>query len=402
MSVDIECLDEKLEGRVIARLSVDTSVVAESEPSSVTSSEPPSPSPFNESDILATTVTRTQSEIYARDSMTPTTTASTSSLPIPSSTPTMNVKFAPLPAIGPRKRRSNQPLGMAARAQLVRRRRGLQAEDHQIIQQDGEDVVIVSNSVWTSPEFEEQRRRVEILAARHAQVQANNAALEVEDILNQPDDEEKPRKKRSTHSAGEEPVYSLRKMVKGAGLTLWKRVSSKDIAAMKERGERLEDGAPKKSVETIRQRRKSDPERPMAPILRRTATPPPPLPALRPGLGRLNSEPIAVPDSASSTPIQSTVDVCGLVQSNLDEEVEGGVWEEEIGDAFRRNPLQLHVSDTATILADLTADDDNSPQETLLPPIDQVTISESPSRPQSPPLPSLPESTEGPVATDAS
>lgn len=45
----------------------------------------------------------------------------TVSLPIiPSTT---SVKFAPLPEIGPRKRRSNYPLGVAARSQLLQQRR---------------------------------------------------------------------------------------------------------------------------------------------------------------------------------------------------------------------------------------------------------------------------------------
>jgi len=46
-------------------------------------------------------------------------TESSSSLPIHS----LNVKFAPLPALAPRKRRSTAPLGMAARSQLTRRGR---------------------------------------------------------------------------------------------------------------------------------------------------------------------------------------------------------------------------------------------------------------------------------------
>jgi hypothetical protein len=43
------------------------------------------------------------------------------SLPIIPST--MSVKFAPLPEIGPRKRKSNYPLGVAARSQLLQQRR---------------------------------------------------------------------------------------------------------------------------------------------------------------------------------------------------------------------------------------------------------------------------------------
>ncbi|KAF9017206.1 hypothetical protein BDZ89DRAFT_385454 [Hymenopellis radicata] len=45
--------------------------------------------------------------------------ASTSSLP------SQNVKFAPLPAIAPRRRRSTTPLGVAARGAMMRRRRGM-------------------------------------------------------------------------------------------------------------------------------------------------------------------------------------------------------------------------------------------------------------------------------------
>src|SRR5258707_15765997 len=37
--------------------------------------------------------------------------------------PTMTVKFAPLPEISPRKRKSNFPLGVAARSQMLQQRR---------------------------------------------------------------------------------------------------------------------------------------------------------------------------------------------------------------------------------------------------------------------------------------
>ncbi|KIY70405.1 hypothetical protein CYLTODRAFT_183854 [Cylindrobasidium torrendii FP15055 ss-10] len=70
--------------------------------------------------------------------------ASCSSLP---STASGNIKFAPLPELAPRRRKSSVPLGVAARSQMMARRRG-------------QPIVEPGTGVWTEQEMEDHRRRV--------------------------------------------------------------------------------------------------------------------------------------------------------------------------------------------------------------------------------------------------
>ncbi|PBK78821.1 uncharacterized protein ARMOST_15660 [Armillaria ostoyae] len=107
--------------------------------------------------------------------------SSTTSLP----TTAMNVKFAPLPELAPRRRRSTAPLGVAARSQLMRRRRGMHGEDP--------PPVPSGNGMWTETELEDHARRI---------------ASEEQDRRDQED--------------FEDPFLALGKMMKGA----WKKMSN--------------------------------------------------------------------------------------------------------------------------------------------------------------------------------
>ncbi|KAK0196524.1 hypothetical protein F5146DRAFT_1129305 [Armillaria mellea] len=107
--------------------------------------------------------------------------SSTTSLP----TTAMNVKFAPLPELAPRRRRSTAPLGVAARSQLMRRRRGMHGEDP--------PPVPSGNGMWTETELEDHARRI---------------ASEAQDRRDQED--------------FEDPFLALGKMMKGA----WKKMSN--------------------------------------------------------------------------------------------------------------------------------------------------------------------------------
>jgi len=189
-------------------LKLDTDV--DSSPS--TSSNSSSPSPVAQSDTTRPTFSRQNSQTYTLD------TASTSSLPTPT------VKFAPLPTIGPRKRKSNQPLGMAARAQLMRKRRGRQ-------RQEG-GLVISASPMWTSAELEEQRLRIESMAARHAEFQARENAREVSRHCVDVRDDEPERRRSLEESAVEDPILVFGKIVKVAGKTLWKRMSKSKEAGL--------------------------------------------------------------------------------------------------------------------------------------------------------------------------
>lgn len=119
------------------------------------------------------------------------TSASTSSLP------TLNVTFAPLPQLAPRKRRSTAPLGMAARGQLMRRRR------------EYIDQTYANNPMWTDEELAEQQR-----------VAIERRRLEEED--------------------GEDPFVTLGKLVKVASKSIWRKVSQKDLSKKRKADEEAE------------------------------------------------------------------------------------------------------------------------------------------------------------------
>jgi len=100
-----------------------------------------------------------------------------------SSTQCLNVKFAPLPELAPRRRKSSAPLGVASRSQMMRRRRGIPDPQPPLPEpQDHRDS-------WTHQELESQLRD-----------QVSTPPHDIED-----------------------PFYLLGKKIKGA----WRRVNSK-------------------------------------------------------------------------------------------------------------------------------------------------------------------------------
>lgn len=120
--------------------------------------------------------------------------STSASLPNPSN---LNVRFAPLPQLAPRKRRSTAPMGVAARAQIMQRRRAVYGNDQSYHH---------SNSpMWTDEEL----------------AQRGGSQLQVRD------EEEL-----------EDPFLMFGRMVKGAGKQLWRKVSHKDIQKEKEKDEK--------------------------------------------------------------------------------------------------------------------------------------------------------------------
>ncbi|KAK7467616.1 hypothetical protein VKT23_004669 [Stygiomarasmius scandens] len=110
-----------------------------------------------------------------------------------------NIKFAPLPELAPRKRKSNIPLGVAARGQIMRRRRAMLYGNV-----DNEN----GSPMWTDEETEahmrrqlesQEKRRISLLRAM--QEEEERRGDEVED-----------------------PFVALGKMMKGA----WRKMSGKD------------------------------------------------------------------------------------------------------------------------------------------------------------------------------
>lgn len=214
-------------------LKVDTNVDISLDSSPSTSSLSRSPSPIARSDTIRPSLSRQSSQSY---------TASTASLPSPT------VKFAPLPAIGPRKRKSNQPLGMAARAQLLHKKRGRKEPDG--------DLVISSSPMWSSAELEDQRRRIEAMAIRYAEFQAKENAREVSLHCNDVDDEPE-RRRRPPDETTEDSILVFGKIVRVAGKTLWNR-----MAKSKEDSPSLALARPRRELSPMPILRKSVPPRP--------------------------------------------------------------------------------------------------------------------------------------------
>lgn len=95
--------------------------------------------------------------------------------------------------------------------------------------------MISASPMWTSAELEEQRLRIESMAARHAEFQARENAREVSRHCDQVRDDE-PERRQSLEESGVELVFG--KIVKVAGKTLWKRMSkSKEARPGQERRE---------------------------------------------------------------------------------------------------------------------------------------------------------------------
>jgi len=247
-------------------------------------------------------ISSSRSSSLELSSILPTTTTSSSS----SLVPTLNVKFAPLPQLSPRKRRSSVPLGMAARGQLIPRRTGYRA--HKV------------SPVWTQDGPEEYRKQREELAARDARFNAYAAYV----AARKEEDEVEPepaygwhhhRRTKSSEQVDEDPLQVLGRIVKVAGKTLWKQVSNKDVAAA---AAAAATSMPKPRVDSKGQEdyKAGSP----------TSTEAYPPPTLRPILGSITSN----------------------LTSNVDDhhtEEEGLVWEEEIGNSF-----PLDISQTETII----------------------------------------------------
>jgi hypothetical protein len=162
--------------------------------------------------------------------------------------------------------------------------------------------------MWTDEGPEEYRLQQEELAARHARsiAYAAYAAAQQEE---EEDDSEYGRK--DGEQVGEDdPLLFLGRIVKGAGKTLWKRVSNKDVAAATAAVTSMEDSKTGSRITPTK------------------AGPPPPL---RRVLGTIISNKTSNVDD----------------HRREGEEEEGGVyrWEEEIGNTLLRN-----VSQTETIV----------------------------------------------------
>ncbi|KAJ7481090.1 hypothetical protein B0H11DRAFT_2024149 [Mycena galericulata] len=123
------------------------------------------------------------------------------------STNSLNVKFAPLPQLAPRKRRSTTPLGIASRGQMMRRRRaGLPGYD-----MNG-DPLPPPPPMWSDEEIELQTQHM--LTERGLRQVGTPRERDMDD-----------------------PLLTFGKMVKGAGKQLWRKVNnSKKVIEVDDKG----------------------------------------------------------------------------------------------------------------------------------------------------------------------
>lgn len=160
-------------------------------------------SPVGILDSSSTTPTDTHATSSGGDCVTSTTYASCPSLPMSSQPNPLNVKFAPLPQLAPRKRRSTAPLGMAARSQLVNRRRRNYPQYYQEAPPpEPEYTTPTHDPMWTEEELAQARAR-QIAAAEK---------------------EQKKAEAKAGKGTEEDPFMVFGKMVKG----VWKKVAKKD------------------------------------------------------------------------------------------------------------------------------------------------------------------------------
>ncbi|KAJ7766683.1 hypothetical protein B0H16DRAFT_1522206 [Mycena metata] len=124
------------------------------------------------------------------------------------SSTSLNVKFAPLPQIAPRKRRSTAPLGIASRGAMMRRRRaGMPGYD-----MNGDP--LPPTPMWTDEEV--QRHTQAIIAERNGQTPPRDI---------------------------DDPFMTLGRLVKGAGKQFWRKVNKKP-GEMDEKGSGEENPRP--------------------------------------------------------------------------------------------------------------------------------------------------------------
>jgi len=197
-----------------------------------------------------------------------------------------------------------------------------------------------AEAMWTPEQLEAHRARAEEIAARQAYLQASAAAMEARQEEEEDQESENVIKRRSSADDIEDPFSVLGKFVKGAGKTIWKRVSVKDISTSERESEKEKHGKEKDKdrrhstprpigAET---RRKSDPGPPPDATPKLVVPPLPPLPPLssiRPILANITSNTPNTPE----------------VEETTDPKEEGRVWEEEISASFLND-----VGQTETIV----------------------------------------------------
>ncbi|KAL0946454.1 hypothetical protein HGRIS_012677 [Hohenbuehelia grisea] len=136
------------------------------------------------------------SPLESSSSSTPSILTLSSSAQSPSGTP-LSVQFAPLPDLSKRKKRYHQPLGVAARSEMMRRRRGNMNADEP------------DNGRF-------QREHGHRASGERGRYRYQRQRTVMGDVEDEDEDE-----------SGEDPLLVLGRMVKGAGKSLWRKVAQK-------------------------------------------------------------------------------------------------------------------------------------------------------------------------------
>jgi len=251
--------------------------------------------------------------------------------------PSLNVRFAPLPQIPVRKRRSTTPLGIAARSQLMRRRRAGVYDAEETPAQ-------VHHPMWTPEELEMHARRRAVEAAK---------AIAAEDSVQE-----------DSHDDPEDAFVALGKIVKGASKNWWRKVKNKDGSGKDGQLDgdgSMQGGRGGGSSNELREgeqlalsRRPSRPtvviRSPSDPTMKVSKAPTPILrsstPILRSSTPTLRSPtPLRPPTPLLRSPTPVLLEPLVLEEEQEQEQEEGGVWEEEVG-----NPFPRDVGQTETIV----------------------------------------------------
>lgn len=242
-------------------------------PSPYPSARAPPPSPPSSPPPPASSTTTPASTALCTPSSS--TASSRSSLPATATSSALNVKFAPLPQLAPRKRRSAAPLGMAARGALVRGRRGPPPLDdvppqHHAQHADGAGggpvVLSLAERRWLQEEA--AARLAHVQGAAYAQLaRATEAETAAEEAARAAKAAERAARLAAAADADgvdAEPLIALGKKVTQR---FWRRRTASAARAASAPGG---DGGPVPPVPTLRHRKSAD--APLRPILATIAT----------------------------------------------------------------------------------------------------------------------------------
>ncbi|KAF9449602.1 hypothetical protein P691DRAFT_790785 [Macrolepiota fuliginosa MF-IS2] len=147
----------------------------------------------------------------------------------------LNVKFAPLPELAPRKRKSSTPLGMAARSQLTRRRKAYQDPYHDDGGYESSNAQRVKRNGHNGPIHPPNEEEIEggAISSEHGSESMKKKAKKT-DVTEHVEDGEKVKvKKEKTQRSGDgqpevegDPFVILARKMGKAGKHIWRKMAN--------------------------------------------------------------------------------------------------------------------------------------------------------------------------------